>query len=689
MRFSLPLLLTLTLFAQDQPLTSWLPHITREGGGFETQVLLINTNHSASREVQINGFTEQGIALTEARAVTLKPGERRSLTLSDLEWSGQNVSHMQVLSPADITVLSSFSHKTDGAMAAEVATTMPQKLARFVPQPASANWFDGLVVINPTEEIVNFTLTAFDSQGNTLQTRQLSLGSFEKWLAISADFFETPIEVSGYYEFRSDTPLAFLGLRGSLLLNPGVLTNLPLDHYENVPAALTYNNQVSRIIQRNCAECHHDGGIAPFSLTDFEQVIVNKNWAASAVETGTMPPWSVSDNCVPYTKTYAMDPVEREMLLTWLRDESVPQGEPERAPEPPIYIDGDWALGEPDYIFEYDEPFAFSAGPDQYRCFPVRLNNAEQLNLRALEVKPGNSEIVHHVLVFLSTGDTGIQIDEAEEGPGYTCFGGPETGNFQLLSGWAPGSTEILFPADVQMTLPADATLIVQVHYHFSTNAGTDQTQVALYFDEQERDKELLLLPLANFDFTIPPGETDYVVSQEVTLPQFIDAQVYSVFPHMHLLGKSISVEVEQPSGVQDCLVDVYDWDFDWQRFYGFKTPLPMPGGSTIKLNCVYDNSVNNPFNPYSPPQPVSWGEETTDEMALAFVAVTVDGLPSGKYAGQTPDWWPIDMAQMPRGQKRAIPANVKRNAKPAMCCSPEKADRPWCESTPTSETPK
>jgi hypothetical protein len=682
--------LVLPLYAQtDATAAGWLPHLTREDGGFTTQVILLNTHHEETREVVLQGYTQQGIALANAQSVTLQPGERQSLGLTDLNWSGLEVSHIQVQTPLDVTAMASFSHKTEGSMAAEVAVTTPQTLARFVPQAASPSWFDGLVAVNTTSERATLTLSAFDAQGNTLQTRQLTLTSYEKWLAVASDFFENPLTVDGYYEFRSDTPLAFLGLRGSLLLDPGVLTGLTLDHFENVPAKLTYSNQISRIINRNCAECHHDGGIAPFPMMDYEQVMVNKDWAATAVATGSMPPWTASDDCVSYKRSYAMDPAEKAMLLSWLQDESVPQGEVSRLPEPPVFIDGDWALGEPDFIFQYPEPFTFDPGPDQYRCFPVRLNNTTQLNLRALEVKADNKEIVHHVLVFISTGDVGQQNDDAEEGPGYTCFGGPETGNFQLLTGWAPGGSEVVFPDNVQMTLPPDAELIVQVHYHFSTTAGNDQTQVALYFDETEREKELLLLPLANFDFTIPPGAKDYVVSQSVTLPSIIDAEVYSVFPHMHLLGSSISVEIEHPNGQQECLVDVFDWDFDWQRVYDLENPMFLSGGSTITLNCVYDNSEDNPFNPYSPPQPVSWGEETTDEMALAFVGVTVDGISLKRPSG-TPEWWPIDFADMPRGKKRAIPANVIRNPKPSSCCSPGKEDRPWsrCDLTePAQET--
>ena len=100
--------------------------------------------------------------------------------------------------------------------------------------------------------------------------------------------------------------------------------------------------------------------------------------------------------------------------------------------------------------------------------------------------------------------------------------------------------------------------------------------------------------------------------------------QLWFVQPHMHLLGKSMKVLMTTPDGASHCLVDIEDWDFNWQGGYLYKQPMDFPAGSVISIEAHYDNSAHNPNNPNDPPKPVSWGEATTDEMCVAFVGATV-----------------------------------------------------------------
>jgi len=46
----------------------------------------------------------------------------------------------------------------------------------------------------------------------------------------------------------------------------------------------------------------------------------------------------------------------------------------------------------------------------------------------------------------------------------------------------------------------------------------------------------------------------------------------------------------------------------------------------TLHEGLVFDNSAESKRQPSKPPRAVSWGEGTTDEMALVFVSITVDG---------------------------------------------------------------
>ena len=72
-------------------------------------------------------------------------------------------------------------------------------------------------------------------------------------------------------------------------------------------------------------------------------------------------------------------------------------------------------------------------------------------------------------------------------------------------------------------------------------------------------------------------------------------------------------------------LLRVPDWDFRWQETYPFKAPIALPKGTVIELKAYYDNTEQNPNNPHRPLKTVRWGEETTDEMCIAFLTYTVD----------------------------------------------------------------
>jgi hypothetical protein len=93
----------------------------------------------------------------------------------------------------------------------------------------------------------------------------------------------------------------------------------------------------------------------------------------------------------------------------------------------------------------------------------------------------------------------------------------------------------------------------------------------------------------------------------------------------MHLLGREMSVEAQSRDGSTRCLINIDKWSFQWQGMYFFKEQIPLPAGTTVKVTSYYDNSANNPLNPNNPPKPVAWGEQTTDEMCVVFLEVSLD----------------------------------------------------------------
>ena len=148
-------------------------------------------------------------------------------------------------------------------------------------------------------------------------------------------------------------------------------------------------------------------------------------------------------------------------------------------------------------------------------------------------------------------------------------------------------------------------------------------SRVGIYFAKGPVDNTLHVIPVVH-SLQIPPGDTHYTVST-TSVPSPVNYHLIAVTPHMHLLGRVMKLTAILPSGKKIPLVSVSDWDFNWQSTYFYKNPLALPVGTRVVMTATYDNSARNPRNPNAPPKPVTWGEQTTDEMCIAFLHYTLD----------------------------------------------------------------
>ncbi|HEV7766874.1 MAG TPA: peroxiredoxin, partial [Thermoanaerobaculia bacterium] len=263
---------------------------------------------------------------------------------------------------------------------------------------------------------------------------------------------------------------------------------------------------------------------------------------------------------------------------------------------------------------------------DTYRCFTMPTNLTSDAYVRAVDVHPGDRETVHHVISFIDTTGASVALDEADPGPGYTCFGGPGFSQIGTLGGWAPGTRPLELPSDVGYELPATSRVVLQVHYHpHKAQPTPDRTSIGIYFAEQKPERLMIIVPLINQTFTIPPNDSNYRVTAGFPIPTPFPLKIWFIAPHMHLLGRKMNVQMTPRNGAPQCLIDIQDWDFNWQGAYRFQEPIIAPTGTRFSLTAYYDNSSANPKNPNDPPKAVSWGEETTDEMCIAFLGVTLD----------------------------------------------------------------
>jgi hypothetical protein len=278
-------------------------------------------------------------------------------------------------------------------------------------------------------------------------------------------------------------------------------------------------------------------------------------------------------------------------------------------------------------VVTQSKPYAVSPeGTDEYRNFVVTTSSKDPMWITAMDVKPGNTRIVHHVIVFLdNTGQSEKLAAQNKDGKeGYETFGGVGFLPSGSLGGWAPGMRARMLPTGKAFRVEPGARLVLQVHYNKSGKAESDLTRVGLYFAKKPVEQRMQLAWLFNMMLNIPANAKAHkqlyrhYVSDNITM--------YGVMPHMHLLGKEMKAWAELPDKSVVPLIHVQDWDFNWQLNYLFKQPVKIPKGSTIFVEATYDNSAENPNNPNSPPKPVHVGEKTTDEMQLLVAAYTVDG---------------------------------------------------------------
>jgi peroxiredoxin len=399
----------------------------------------------------------------------------------------------------------------------------------------------------------------------------------------------------------------------------------------------TYYRDVLPILQEHCQACHRPGEVGPFSLLSYREAV---NWAADIkdyTQTHKMPPWKPTEGG-PFENERSLSAEKIAALAEWV-DGGTPQGDPKDAPAPRQFVAG-WQLGQPDLVLEPESTFQVGpTGRDIFRCFVMPTHLGEDKFVTAIEVRPSNNRIAHHALLFIDTLGQGRKLErqeqaqsrvagELDQGPGYTSgmgVGFLPRGN---LGGWAPGMGARRLPEGTCYFLPKNADVVMQMHYHRDGKLEKDGTRIGLYFAKKPVTKQLQGVVVAGAQlgrlfFLIPPGDDHFRLHGTTWVDQ--DCTVYSVMPHMHLLGREVAITMTPPNGQPQVLVHVADWDYNWQEVYFFKKKIAVKAGTRFDIDAVYDNSDKNPLNPSVPPRLVVFGEQTTNEMCFGFIGATAD----------------------------------------------------------------
>ena len=383
----------------------------------------------------------------------------------------------------------------------------------------------------------------------------------------------------------------------------------------------TYAKDVAPIINRRCLDCHRKGQVGPFPLQTYENARKRASDLADVVTDRIMPPWkAVHGVGGPFKDDRSLPQAEIDTIVAWAEN-GAPEGAPADLPPKPKFSE-DWSLGTPDLVVDIGLDMHVPAdGPDIYRCFVTPTSLPKDVYLSAIEYKPGNRSVVHHILAYVDVSGQARKKDQADPGPGYRCFAGPEVEIHGDLGGWAPGNLPSILPDGVGRSLPKGADVVIQVHYHPTGKAETDRTRIGLYFSRKPIHRTLQWSFAENEkDLNLPPNTTKEIRG-EWEVP--VDSLAYAVTPHMHLIGREMGMSLKFPDGRTQDLIKIDDWDFNWQTTYYFQKPVDMPKGTIVSVVAKSDPTSNNPRNPSKPPKQVNWGEATTDEMCIGFIALT------------------------------------------------------------------
>jgi hypothetical protein len=385
----------------------------------------------------------------------------------------------------------------------------------------------------------------------------------------------------------------------------------------------TFAENVAEIVYNKCTTCHRQDEIGPFLLTNYDEVSSYAQTIKAVTVSKYMPPWKADTDYQHYLGEYYLTEGEIQTISDWV-DAGSPRGDVNLEPELPVFPD-ESSIGEPDLVLEFEVAHLHKGNnQDEYRYFVLPTGLLEDKKVKAIELRPGNARIVHHALFFQDLTGTAAEFDAktAEYGfEGTAGFDDDAVLSFDQYPAYAPGQRPRYFPDGMAQTLNAGSDLVVQMHYAPFPTDELDKSTVNIFFadEDEEIDREVedeLMLP-----FNLPGGFNSFFIPANQT-KEFIgtwninkDVSLIGVFPHMHLLGRYWEVWLERPDGTTENLIKINDWDFNWQGTYYFNRFIIAPKGSKVKAKAKYDNTVNNPFNPNSPPKLVFWGEKTTDEM--------------------------------------------------------------------------
>ena len=440
----------------------------------------------------------------------------------------------------------------------------------------------------------------------------------------------------------------------------------------------TFAKDVAPIVFNKCANCHRPGEAVPMTFTSYQEVRPWSKAIKEAVVEKTMPPWFAEEHpTIKFHNERRLSQKEIDTIVAWV-DGGSPKGEGE-LPKLPDLAKG-WSWGEPDVIIEMPVDYEVPAeGELPMQNFYVEFPFKEDKWVQAVELRPGNPNVVHHSIANVSRLPEGSKLvngravrpesGAALNGASARRTGGLSEGDevFQSqdsftragafkLVGQAPGKGFERHPSGSAKRIPAGSYIQFNMHYQPTGKVEKDRSILGLWFAKAPVVHEVLTKGVNDIVYVggkdigetrtvngrevrsrgripnIPPHVDNWEIAGEMLVKQ--DITITAFAPHMHLRGKDIKYVLHLPDGTRKTLLNVSKFDFNWQIHYELVAPLKVPGGSRIVATAHYDNSVNNRYNP-APEKEVFWSEQSWDEMFIPWFEYTVDSQDLRKLASE------------------------------------------------------
>ena len=398
---------------------------------------------------------------------------------------------------------------------------------------------------------------------------------------------------------------------------------------------ITFSEHIAPIIYKNCSPCHRAGESGPFPLITYQQVSKRAKFIEYVTKTRYMPPWHADRSYQSFSNEKGLSNAEISLIKTWVA-QGTPKGPNKKLPPAPVFPEGS-QIGQPDLTLAVQQAYAIPGdNSEQFVLFVIPFELPVAKSVAAIEFIGGNKKLLHHVNFGVYEVPASIPI-EGERSPIHTDDMGQYAARFRALSenlvfynGWIPGSSPITFPPRTGFMMPTRGVIILTTHYGPSAVAASDSSKLNIFFQEAKAVRPIRTLNIGSAGIgeivpplTIPAGE---ITQHRVQIKNKRPLSLLYVWPHMHLIGESFTAYAVAPTGDTLPLVHIPKWDFNWQEAYKFSEVPTIPAGSIITLEGTFNNTADNPANPFDPPKTIqSDGLMRTKNEMLSLILIYLE----------------------------------------------------------------